>query len=136
MSDVVRGTRVGVAVTWMGSATCTEVVAVAWMSAAARGVDPVAPRSHAERRNPASITPGTSTRSEALFADRRSSFLPTAPSLWDVLGVRHRANVTAGGGRKVLEALPEPHANGLRPCRVLQYAGDEKRKPSSTVLDA
>ncbi len=108
-SDVVRGVRVGVAVTCTGGATCAAVVAVAWMSAATPGVAPVAPRSHAESRNPASTTPGTSTRNEAMFLDRpssgRSPFLPTAPSLWDVLGGRHRANVTAGGGRKVLEAL-------------------------------
>lgn len=114
MSDVVRGARVGVTVTWMGGATCTAVVAVAWMSAAARGVVPVAPsRSHAERRNPAITTDGTSTRSEALLPERpsarRSPFLPTASSLWDVLGGRHRAKVTAWGGRKVLAALPFAH---------------------------
>ena len=84
------------------------------MSAAARDVVPVAPsRSHAERRNPAITTHGTSTRSEALLpgrpSARRSPFLPTIPSLWDVLGGRHRAKVTAGGRRKVLKALPYAH---------------------------
>ena len=104
------------------------------MSAAARGAaspaPPVAPRrSHAERRNPASTTPGTSTRSEAHVPDRpsarRSPFLPTAPSLWDVLGGRHRAKVTGGGGRKVLEAFLYPHAKGLPPCRVCQQPGEK-----------
>ena len=123
MSDVVRGARVGVAAIWVG----TAVVAVAWMSAAARDVSPVGPRSHAERRSPASTTTGTSTRNEALYPDRssarRSQFLPTAPSLWDVLGGRHRANVTAEGGRKVLEALLHRHAKGLRPCRAPACGG-------------
>ena len=135
MSDVVRGARVGAAVTWMGGATCTAG-AVGWTSAAARDVSPVAPRSHAERRKPASTRP--STLSEVPIPDRPSArlspFLLTAPSLWDVLGGRHRAKVTARGGRKVLEALPYPNAKGLRPQRALEHEGNEKRSRLRSLL--